>query len=447
MKKLLALFLALALAACCFAGCGEDTKDKDNNKENDNGVSSGDQAEVITFEDIKETVTKLGEGAEVDVTLSIAVKPVFDESFTAEDFEAQVNGLLIKNKDGLYEIPLTLSGVANETSGKIDLKIANKVVSDLVIADENIYLNAKSAFDFIFSFAGVELAWPCENEYIDLVSFISYIQTGIINQTQPEADFEINEDIYFDDSESFNDLAEFDDQLFAEGDIFAEEATVGYVNNIFGMLGLSEEEIAQFEVMIEIISTSIPTETLNELLTKVKTILVDNKILIIQGDHISVKIDKTNIKPTVLAFAELIKTDAANIVDYVIQGIIKSDKLDEEDKEELTSGYDKAEFQADLNESIDMVELGESLDNMLAEIQDTHVYVSFGVEETSASFAFDILLDGLSTEEAPSEISQMALKFEANCKVKEVEAISAPTKILTEAEINTLMVFLSTMMG
>ena len=69
--------------------------------------------------------------------------------------------------------------------------------------------------------------------------------------------------------------------------------------------------------------------------------------------------------------------------------------------------------------------------------------VTVGANDTKATLLVDILIDGQAAEESESDISQLAIVFEAECAVKEVSEIKAPAKVLTVAEINTLFALLA----
>ena len=435
MKRIFALILVLALAIGCFAGCGEDKKDSKN--EGNKDVASSEKTEVMSFNEISETVSKLAKGSEIDIKLSVAVKPVFDETFTESDFLAQVNGLLSKNSNGLYEIPLNIKGNISDSAADLKLKLAEREVSDIIVVEEKAYINVKSVFNFFISFAGVELAWPCENDYIELVSFVEYIQ-NMMAQQMPNEDFA--GDIEWSD----------------EGDFFAEDSAV----SLGGIAGIDEETMQQIMDVIEVIKTAIPETTLNSMLNQILNIMESNKVLSKQEDHISIKLDKTNIKGFALALAGVARANGADLIDLVMQAIKNSDKFDEEMKENMTSGYDKEEVKKELEEMLNETELSESLDSFVSEIGDTHLNITMGANDTTATFLIDILLDGLATEETNEEtieydewedyeeesepaISQVAIVFEVNCAVKEISEIKAPTKVLTEAEINTLFALLS----
>lgn len=419
MKRIFALVLVLALAIGCLAGCGEDKKIKDNNNGKDEAPSS-EKTEVMTFNEISETVSKLSKGSEIDIKLSVAVKPVFDETFTESDFLAQANGLLSKNSKGLYEIPVSIKGFISDSVAELKLKVAEREVSDIIVAEEKAYLNAKSFFNFFISFAGVELAWPCENDYIDIVSFVEYYQ-NMMAQQMPEDNYDIN--------------TEWSD----EGDLFAENSAV----SLGAIAFLDEETKQQIMDVIEVLKTAIPETMLNSIVNQIVNIAESNKVISKHEDHISFKLDKTNIKGFALAIAGVVRTNGADLIDLLIQAIKNSDKFDEEMKEGMTSGYDKEEVKKEIEETLNEAELSETLDTFVSEIGDSHLNVTVGANDTKATLLVDILIDGQAAEESESDISQLAIVFEAECAVKEVPEIKAPAKVLTAAEINTLFALLA----
>lgn len=442
MKRILAMLMVLILAIGCFAGCGEDDKKADKNNstatatpDKSSGDASGDETKKeMTFTDVSETVSKLASGAEIDVKFSIAIKPVFDEEFTEELFIAQLNGLAKKNSKGLYEIPMSLSGVATDKTGKLTLKLADKNISDMIFAEEKVYLNVKSFFEFYVGLMGgaIELAWPAQNEYIELVSFMEYMQE--LNQQVPDYNDDLSADIEWSDEEI----------TFTEDEYMVDMPVSGAtgLGSLVMFEGIDEETKQQIIDLFEVIKTAIPEATLKLLEKQFTDLLKNNNVLIFQKDHISFKLDKSNLKGTVLAVADIVRVNGADLIDSVMQAIIKSDKFDEEMKASMTEGYDKEQVKQDLQEMFDAEQLGTSIDATLTEIGDTHIYVTLGADDNSATFLIDVLLDGLAETDSElgstAGVSQVGIVFEASCKVKDVTAVSAPTSVLTEAELNTL---------
>lgn len=430
------------MAIGCFAGCGEDDKKADKNNstatatpDKSSGDASGEETKKeMTFTDVSETVSKLASGAEIDVKFSIAIKPVFDEEFTEEIFIAQLNGLAKKNSKGLYEIPMSLSGVATDKTGKLTLKLADKNISDMIFAEEKVYLNVKSFFEFYVGLMGgaIELAWPAQNEYIELVSFMEYMQE--LNQQVPDYNDDLSADIEWSDEKI----------TFTEDEYMVDMPVSGAMGlGSLGMFeGIDEETKQQIIDLFEVIKTAIPEATLKLLEKQFTDLLKNNNVLIFQKDHISFKLDKSNLKGTVLAVADVVRVNGADLIDSVMQAIIKSDKFDEEMKASMTEGYDKEQVKQDLQEMFDAEQLGTSIDAALTEIGDTHIYVTLGADDNSATFLIDVLLDGLAQTDSElgstAGVSQVGIVFEVSCKVKDVTAVSAPTSVLTEAELNTL---------
>lgn len=442
MKRILAMLMVLILAIGCFAGCGEDDKKADKNNstatatpDKSSGDASGDETKKeMTFTDVSETVSKLASGAEIDVKFSIAIKPVFDEEFTEELFIAQLNGLAKKNSKGLYEIPMSLSGVATDKTGKLTLKLADKNISDMIFAEEKVYINVKSFFEFYVGLMGgaIELAWPAQNEYIELVSFMEYMQE--LNQQVPDYNDDLSADIEWSDEEI----------TFTEDEYMVDMPVSGAtgLGSLVMFEGIDEETKQQIVDLFEVIKTAIPEATLKLLEKQFTDLLKNNNVLIFQKDHISFKLDKSNLKGTVLAVADVVRVNGADLIDSVMQAIIKSDKFDEEMKASMTEGYDKEQVKQDLQEMFDAEQLGTSIDAALTEIGDTHIYVTLGADDNSATFLIDVLLDGLAQTDSElgstAGVSQVGIVFEVSCKVKDVTAVSAPTSVLTEAELNTL---------
>ena len=449
MKRIFAMLLVLVLALGCFAGCGEDDKNADKNNpattatpDKSTGDVSGDETKKeMTFTDISGAVSKLDSGAEIDVKFSIALKPIFDEEFTEELFVTQLNGLVTKNSKGLYEVPMSFSGVATDKTGKLTLKLADKNISDMIIAEEKVYINAKSVFDFYVGLMGgaIELAWPAQNEYIELVSFMEYMQE--LNQQIPGYDDDLSADIEWSDE----DIEWSDEEItFTEYDMTDMPVSGALGMGSLGVFsGIDEETKQQITDFVEVLKTAIPEETLKLLETQFTDLLKNNNVLIFQKDHISFKLDKTNLKSTVLAVADIARVNGADLIDYVMQAIIKSDKFDEDMKASMTDGYDKEQVKQDLQEMLDATQLGTSIDSILTEIGDTHIYVTLGADDNSATFLIDVLLDGLAQTDfetgSDTGVSQVGIVLEVSCSVKDVTPVTAPTNVLTEAELNTLL--------
>ncbi|MBE7058036.1 MAG: hypothetical protein E7387_02910 [Ruminococcaceae bacterium] len=458
MKKILSIVLVVALAIGCFVGCGKDDKNNSDAQANSNNSVTGNEVKGdLTFSDISGAMSKMANGQEINIKLSITLKPVLDENYTEEDFIEESAGLVIKKGDGLFELPLSLSGVAGNKKANLTLKFADKNITDIIVVEEKVYVNGKAIFELISSFIPeefeYEFAWPCANSYIEVKSFMEYIQE--VNQQETES-----EDIY---SDEFNDLewsevsADLNDDEWVEGDDYyiEEDYTVGY--SIIS--GLDEESINQLKDVIEVISTAIPETTLKSLGKQVADILTNNNALTMDSDKISIKIDTKNLKGIVLAFVDLIRANGADVIDYVMQAIIKSDKIDEEMKTSMTTGYNKDDVKKDLENELDSAEIGKEIDETLPKMKDTHFYIDMSADENSAKFNLDILLDGLvsdETEEETSEfpeyedesfeLSQMGITLGIECKAKDV-TVSAPASVLTEAEINTLLVVIASLFG
>jgi hypothetical protein len=329
---------------------------------------------------------------------------------------------------------MSLSGVATDKTGKLTLKLADKNISDMIFAEEKVYLNVKSFFEFYVGLMGgaIELAWPAQNEYIELVSFMEYMQE--LNQQVPDYNDDLSADIEWSDEEI----------TFTEDEYMVDMPVSGAMGlGSLGMFeGIDEETKQQIVDLFEVIKTAIPEATLKLLEKQFTDLLKNNNVLIFQKDHISFKLDKSNLKGTVLAVADVVRVNGADLIDSVMQAIIKSDKFDEEMKASMTEGYDKEQVKQDLQEMFDAEQLGTSIDAALTEIGDTHIYVTLGADDNSATFLIDVLLDGLAQTDSElgstAGVSQVGIVFEVSCKVKDVTAVSAPTSVLTEAELNTL---------
>ena len=455
MKRILAILLVVVLAIGCFAGCGNDDKKNNNNdtQANNNSVTGNEAKGDLTFSDISGAMSKMANGQEIDVKLSFTLKPVLDEDYTEEDFLEESAGLVVKKGEGLFETSMSVTGVIGEKKANLTLKLLDKNVTDIIVVEEKIYVNGKAIFELISSFmseqADFEIAWPCTNSYIEVKSLIEYIK-------KMDEKMSDSEDIYSESAS--NDIVwsevSVDGDEYTEGDSYIEED----FNTGSSMIGgIDEESIKQLKDVIEVISTAIPETTLKLIGKQFVDILKNNNALTMDSDKISIKIDTKNLKGVVLAIVDLIRANGADLIDYVMQAIIKSDKIDEEMKSSMTEGYNKEEVKQDLEEELDSAEIGKEIDEILPEMKDTHFYFDMSASENSAKFNLDILLDGLVSDEPEEEISefpeyeyedesfelsQMGIVLNIECKAKEV-SVTAPSSVLTEAEINTLLMFLS----
>ena len=461
MKKIFALLLVLALAIGCFAGCGEDDKEKaDANATATAGNSSGDKEsgsadgdkeagdgekkDVMSFTDIAESFTKLGDGSEINIKVKIGVKPILDETVDEEAMLQQFAGLITKQSNGLYEIALTISGQADSKSAKVAVKFGDKTVSELIAIDETVYVNLKSVFDFVGDISGMEIVLPVENEYIELASFMEFV--GQVSGADEIPGGDLSPDFEFDygvfeDMEGFEDMTTEDFENFEDfGDL--EEIGNGSMTIMPAVGVITEETIEKIEKLITVITTAIPEEKLLLVVTQFGDALTSNGVLSMNEEHISFKLDKSNIKPVSLAIAETIRANGPDFIDYVMKALVASDLFDEETKNQMTDGYDKETVKKDLDEMLDKDTLSQSIDNILKEIGDTHLYITLGATENSATIVFDTFIDGLAGA-TENTFSQMSLVFEIEAKEKTVTDITAPTKVMTEADLILLEAFFS----
>lgn len=465
MKKIFALLVVLALAIGCFAGCGEDDKEKaDANATATAGNSSGDKesgsadgdkeagdgekTDVMSFTDIAESFTKLGDGSEINIKVKIGVKPILDETVDEEAMLQQFAGLITKQSNGLYEIALAISGQADSKSAKVAVKFGDKTVSELIAINETVYVNLKSVFDFVGDISGMEIALPVENEYIELASFMEFV--GQVSGADEIPGGDLSPDFEFDYG-VFEDMEGFEDMTTEDFENFEDFGDLGEIGNgsmaILPGAGLitgniPQETIEQIEKLITVITTAIPQEKLLLVVTQFSDALTNNGVLSMNEEHISFKLDKSNIKPVSLAIAETIRANGPDFIDYVMKALVASDLFDEETKNQMTDGYDKETVKKDLDEMLDKDTLSQSIDNILKEIGDTHLYITLGATENSATIVFDTFIDGLAGA-TENTFSQMSLVFEIEAKEKTVTDITAPTKVMTEADLILLEAFFS----
>lgn len=459
MKKIFALLLVLALAIGCFAGCGEDDKEKANatatagdssgdkesgSADGDKEAGDGEKKDVMSFTDIAESFTKLGDGSEINIKVKIGVKPILDETVDEEAMLSQFAGLITKQSNGLYEIALTISGQADSKSAKVAVKLGDRTVSELIAIDETVYVNLKSVFDFVGDISGMEIVLPVENEYIELASFMEFV--GQVSGADEIPGGDLSPDFEFDygvfeDMEGFEDMTTVDFENFEDFGDF-EEIENGSMTMMPAVGVITEETIEQIEKLITVITTAIPEEKLLLVVTQFGDALTSNGVLSMNEEHISFKLDKSNIKAASLAIAETIRANGPDFVDYVMKALVASDLFDEETKNQMTDGYDKETVKKDLDEMLDKDTLSQSIDNILKEIGDTHLYITLGATENSATIVFDTFIDGLAGA-TENTFSQMSLVFEIEAKEKTVTDITAPTKVMTEADLILLEAFFS----
>lgn len=462
MKKFLAILLVVVLAIGCFAGCNsKSNKDDSNptavvdtNKDDgkDSGSVSGNETKAeMTFKDISEAVSKMNEGAEINLKISIAIKPPAEGTFDEELISGVGSELIKKNAEGFYEIPVVLNGVFTGDSAKMDVKLSDSKITDMIVVGEKIYINAKAMFEYILSLAKaageeLEVEWPLEGEYVDIIAFLELMQETSMQEPdydimqEPDYDINYSEDVYSDVEWSELAVESFDE----EEEIYYEPAAeASSIMDLFLVGGIDEETQKKLETLVEVLLTAYPDEFVTQVGNKMSSVIESNNVVTTDNDSISIKLDMSNLKGLSLGFIEMLREYGVDCIDYMIQGIKNSDKLSEEDKVMLTEGYDKEEVKNELEEALNSVDFDKTLDEIVVKLGNTHFYIDMSADDNSVKFSAELLVDASKIDESDAEMEQAKFNFELGCQVKEVSPIQVPSKIITESELNTLMLFLS----
>jgi len=450
MKKILAMLLVFVLAIGCFVGCGEDAKKVDNNpaataNKDSGSASTGEVKGEMTIEDISETVSKMNEGAAINLKVAIALKPSDSGDFSGDELVSGIGKELIKkNADGFYELPLVISGVASENGASLDLKLSDKKITDMIIVGENVYINAKAAFDYILTLAKaqgeeLEVTWPFEAEYIDFVSLMGYL-TELQQTEEPDYSIEYND-------ESFENI-EFTSVSYDSSAIKANtedvESAMSVSGMLFSLMDIDEETMKDIEALIEVLESVISEKAFKDAVSKGSEVLEKNNVISADDDSISIKLDSSNLKGLLLGYIDVLRTYGADCVDAFVQGVKKSDKISEQDKEMFVGGYDKEEVKKSIEEALNSEDFDKEIDEIVEAIGNTHFYIDMGADDKSVKFSMDFLIDGSKIETvSESGMDQVKFNMDFGCEVKEVSPVAAPSKVFTEADLSMLFLLLS----
>ncbi len=391
MKKIITLMLVFALALGCLAGCGDDEKE-------------GGSTKALTFTDVSKTMEKMSEGASFELGVRVNLKPVFNEYFTKEDFETAYGSFAEAKADGTYDISLKLKGESAAESGKIDLLLKDTSITDLVISNGTIYLNAKALFTFyvdmmkavaddLLSAYADFLKWPYENEYVDLqqcMDLASVFDPGIS-------------------------LPEIDD-----------------------ILSQSDLDPAMVQAVLSALSETMQKENVLAFLNHLEDAFVAAKALTADQEKIEFELDKTNIKAFVVGVSAVLRTDLADITDTFAAALKNKEELPEEFRQ-ILSQFDKEAFQKNLDTEFAEDKVNTEAEELAQEIGEGRFCFSITAKAASCSFKVEIL--GIETETAGlgAGVSQMGLSLEIKLDQKNIANITAPEKVLTDEELQGIL--------
>ncbi len=410
MKKWIALFVALTMLFA-FAGCADT---KDNNKTPGNPTKDPSE---MTIGDIVAAVDQFSEGLEFNAEVSLKVhERILDMAIAGAEAEGvDFSALLDSYKSGSsYIFPVTASGTYVGQSGRISLLFGSgqealPVTEIIMIGTSQIFFNAEAFYTFIMDLLklvgmpeGIMPDWPSENQYIEIISAMEYMQDLFSNADG-------SEDILGDLFEG-----ELDDIIGSDADLSA----------IMGMLMSSG--------VLEAVEEILSGPDMQNLLALYESGLKKAEIISLKDGFYTITINNDNLPAALKAIRDSSKTGLAPILANLMQEIAKLDVLPEEMKTTLALYGDKDVLQS----HIDMLfaELtDEVLDEMTAQMGDTDIEISYGIKLGDKSISVK--------ESVKISESGAAMEVESAFTMNAITSteISAPSNVLSNEELMALI--------
>lgn len=431
MKKIIALLLTLALALCCFAGCEEDEKNNPSPEQPTATIKPTEDNNALPIADFMTAIQALSSGVEFNMTYDVSFKVADDKNDSDEMVNAILESLFEKQSDGTFKTTLGITGEGNQTSAQMTVKMGGKDITDVIVADSNVFINMKSVLMFAAPLAGAEgFEWPVENEYIDLKKIME-LQSGD-GEVLPEED--LNGD---------------DPSLEIPG--IGSSGIIGNVPSIEDIAKMFGMTVEDMQAVINEIMQSVPLEKIVLLAGKIQNMAIETKLIsgskTDKESSITIKLDKTNIADIFKGFIEIVKSDLVSIIDPVIVKIKASDKIPAEIKS-FFDGYNKDEVQADLDKELTDANIAIMIDEMKKELGNTGFLATIKTDGSGVELLLNAVIDIPADEKGNDDpeisedtsipLSNMTFNVIASMKPKSITDIKAPTKVITDADLDMI---------
>lgn len=423
MKKFLALVLSIVMVVTCFAGCAvekEKEKEKDSKPaiqtevpvdtdEGNGEVNKELNASKLMFADTMSLAEKIPEGAEAVVNISLAVTPTSELVIAA--IPEQFSSFITEKSDGSYEIAISLVGTADENGSKIVVKVGNKEITDVIFtSDAKVFVNLKSIWNVAKDVLSINIPIDLPADYIELTDIIELLNTLELLNISDEI---LNiEDLLWD---------------MAMDTSLSEEEIMTLVT-YFGGEEMGAEFAAIFEQFDGVTSTILNNTELNAFLNTILVKASEAKLFAVTESSMSLNLNKDSVKNTISGVCDVIRTDACNVAESLVNGLNAIETLDEELKAGLEA-FNKEEIQKEIESLINVDSILKEIDDEFALIGASYLLTEFSVTENSLESKIELSVDGTNIEEMKDVLKNTKLSASAAVTLKAVETVKAPTSV------------------